>query len=422
MRDIVLFALIFGSLPYILKRPWVGIIMWSFVSYMNPHRLTWGPAFGFPFAAVVAVTLLMSLIFTKEKIRLEVTPIIVLWLMFIAWMCVTTSAAFFPDGAVTQLKKVFKIQLVTFLTMVLITNRFRLNVLIATICASIGFFGIKGGVFVIRTAGSARVWGPPGSYISENNTLAVALLMIIPLGIYLARLVPKRWQRLGIYGGVVLCFFSVFGSQSRGALLATLAMSAFLVFKSKQKVLAGLAMIAVIPLIISFMPQSWHDRMATIQEYEQDGSAMGRLNAWRYAINLANDRITGGGFESWSQMTFARYAPVPDDVHAAHSIYFSVLADHGWIGLIMYLGIYASAWLQITFVAARAKRHPELRWMEDLGRMLKVSLVAYLVGGAFLSLSYFDLPWHLVAISCIMAAIQKRHFAEAARAARVAHA
>jgi len=129
---------------------------------------------------------------------------------------------------------------------------------------------------------------------------------------------------------------------------------------------------------------------------------MGRLNAWAYSINAANDNFTGAGLESWKDETFARYAPNPDNVAAAHSIYFSVLADHGWLGLIMFLILFVGGFVIARRTVRMASPHERYRWAADLARMIQVSLVAYGTGGAFLSMSYFDLPWHLLAISLLL--------------------
>ena len=119
---------------------------------------------------------------------------------------------------------------------------------------------------------------------------------------------------------------------------------------------------------------------------------------------MANDRLLGGGLTSESPWTFARYAPDPTDVHAAHSIFFGVLGDHGWPGLILFVLIFFMAWRNFTFVireTAGSNRESD-RHKNLLARMLQVSLIAYASGGAFLSLAYFDLPWHVVAISILL--------------------
>jgi putative inorganic carbon (HCO3(-)) transporter len=109
--------------------------------------------------------------------------------------------------------------------------------------------------------------------------------------------------------------------------------------------------------------------------------------------------LLGGGFDSWGKDTFSIYSPQADFVAVAHSIYFNVLADHGWIGLFLFLGILYASWRNLSTVIRLSE--PDSR-LNLLSRMLQVSFVAYLTGGAFLSLSYFDLPWHLIAITLLL--------------------
>lgn len=405
MRDILIILIVFGSLPYILARPYIGILMWSWLGYMNPHRLSWGFAYDFPFAQIVAITLMVAIAFSRERKRVPVTTLTAIWWLFILWMTLSTLFAIFPEDAQAQYIKVIKIQLIIFFTLILMGTKERLHLLVWIMVISLGYFGVKGGIFTLLTAGNFRVWGPPDSFIEGNNELALALLMILPLMQYLRMQSNNIWGRRGLLLSMALCGISAAGSYSRGAFLAAFSMAVFLWLKSARKVTGGIALVVAFPLVFAFMPTAWHERMDTINTYEEDASAMGRVNAWHYAFNLANDRFLGAGFESWTRETFAVYAPVPDDVHQAHSIYFGVLADHGWVGLIMFLSIFLMAWRNGTWVIRRVDLCPELRWLGDLSRMIQVSLVAYATGGAFLSLSYFDLPWHLVAIMVLSRSI-----------------
>ena len=274
--------------------------------------------------------------------------------------------------------------------------------LLWVIALSIGYYSVKGGIFTILTGGGFKVFGPMGTFIEDNNALAVAVLMVIPILIFLRQCANKTWIRHGLLFAIVTSAFTVVGSQSRGAFLAIIAVAGLYWLKSKGKVVTGI-IIAVLGLVLlAFMPESWHKRMDTINTYEQDPSAMGRLNAWEYAYNAANHNIVGLGFESWSAPTFAMYAPNPADVHAAHSIYFCVLADHGWIGLLLYLAVFFMAWRRLSSIVKRTSQVSSLIEIENLAKMMQVSLLAYLVGGAFLSLSYFDLPWHLVSFVLII--------------------
>ena len=103
------------------------------------------------------------------------------------------------------------------------------------------------------------------------------------------------------------------------------------------------------------------------------------------------------------------YNPGSRSSLAAHSIYFSVLGEHGWMGLFLFLLILFIAWQTASWIIRQAKGNAELEWLIHLSRMLQVSLVAYCVGGAFLSLSYYDLPWHLISLLVLGKAIVQRH-------------
>ena len=412
MRDVLLAIIVFGSLPMILARPYIGVLVWTWLGYMNPHRLTYGFAFDFPFAYLVAIATLAGLVFSKEPKRFPLTGLTVIWLVFIAWMGITTVFAFYPVDALTQYEKVLKIQLMTFATILLMCSRERLRMLLWVIVVSLGFFGVKGGIFTILTGGDYHVWGPPGSFIEGNNELALALLMTLPLMQYLRHSSSNKWVRHALLGAMVLCAFSIVGSQSRGALVGGLAMAFFLWAKSRRKVLTGAVLLLFIPLLFLFMPQQWHDRMSSIENYQQDASAMGRIDSWQMALQLAGDKVLGGGFELWTQETFERYNPGKEP-RDAHSIYFKVLAEHGWIGLAMFLLIGILSWRTAAWVIRKAKDRKDLAWLSELQKSIQVSLIAYAAGGIFLGLSYFDLYWHLVAMIVVGKVLMQRHLATA---------
>jgi len=153
--------------------------------------------------------------------------------------------------------------------------------------------------------------------------------------------------------------------------------------------------------------------MATIQTYEQDGSAMGRISAWNFAWNLALHRpIVGGGFETFTPELFRIYAPTPDIVQGPHSIYFEVLGEHGFVGLALFLGLgfaaYRRAGAAVKLIDSRGEAAKELGWARELCAMLQTSLVGYAVGGAFLGLAYFDLPYHMIALILLTSSFVER--------------
>jgi putative inorganic carbon (HCO3(-)) transporter len=398
MRDILITLAVFGSLPYILKKPDIGVLMWVWISVMNPHTLSWGFAASFPFAAIIAGTTLISLLFTKHPKNLPLTPVTQVFIAFVLWINVSTLFALQPELVNTQWIKVMKIMLMVVVPLMVLKTKQHVQLFIWVLVISLGFYGVKGGIFTILSGGGDRVWGPPSTFIEGNNEVALALIMVIPLIHYLQAVSTNRWLRHGFTVAMLLCALAALASYSRGALLAIAAMGAFLWLKSNKKLALGLLLLIVVPMLILFMPEKWGDRMDTIKTYKEDTSAMGRINAWQMAINLANDRpLVGGGFEIYDLHTFQRYAPIPTDVHAAHSIYFQALGEHGYIGLGLYLLLGFLSWRTATWILRNTSQNDELKWAYGLASMIQVSMVGFAVGGAFLSLLYFDVPYYLMA-------------------------
>lgn len=398
MRDVIITLLVFGSLPYIFKRPYFGVVMWIWISVMSPHTQGWGFARSFPFAAIIAATCILSVVVSKEKKGLPGSPVTWTFIAFLAWMSITSLFAIHPELIGNQLIKVYKIIGMTLLVMMVLKQRRHVDLAIWSIVVSIGYYGVKGGIFSIRTGGSARVWGPEGTFIDGNNEIALALVMVIPLMYYLLMTTARnKWHRYAFYASMFLCALSALASYSRGALLAIGAMGFFLWLKSKEKLTLGLVMALAIPVMLLMMPSQWYQRMDTINDYQDDASAMGRVNAWHMAFNLAKDRFFGGGFEIYDASVFAMYAPVPADIHAAHSIYFQILGEHGFVGLLLYLTLGFLTWRTGSWIIRNTAAHPDMRWASNLATMIQVSLLGFAVGGAFLSLAYFDVPYYLMA-------------------------
>lgn len=398
MRDLIVFCLVFGFLPFAVFRPSVGILLWNWIGLMNPHRLGWGFAYHFKFAHMIGLVTLFSFIFSKERKKIPLTPLVCALLFFVFWMSVTTYTALVPEDAVHQWEKVMKVQLFIFLAISVMQSKQKIHAYLWVVVFSVAYFGIKGGIFTVLNGGSHRVLGPPGSQIADNNTLALALIMVVPLILYLSRQVKNIWFKKVLVLCTFLCIFSIIGSHSRGALLALCAMGFLLVLKSRYKVIVLGSILVLAPVLVQFMPQAWMDRMKTIQTYQEDASAMGRLNAWNFAYNLAKERpFVGGGFETFRPHLFYQFAPEPERYHDSHSIYFEVLGEQGFMGLFIFLSIIGLSWRTCSKIRRTTAHVPELAWAHDLSSMLQSSMMGYMIGGAFLGVAYFDLFYTLVA-------------------------
>jgi putative inorganic carbon (hco3(-)) transporter len=399
IRDILVTAIVFGSLPFILRRPYVGILMWVWISVMNPHRLTWGFAWDFQFAALIAaVTLLSVVINGRERQSFPMTTLTLALLMFAAWTLVTSFFAFYPDAAYAKWTELMKTMLMATLIAVVVHRKEHVRLLIWMIVISLGYYGAKGGLWTLLVGGENRVWGPPSTYIEDNNALAVALIMIIPIMRYLQLTTTRRYVKLALAGMMVLSAVSALGSHSRGALVAIIATSLYFCWKTKHRLQVLLVLMLAAPVALSILPEHWYSRMDTIVNYEQDSSANMRFNSWGTMLNIAKDRpLVGGGFEVATRAVYNVYAPDPRfPPQVAHSIYFQALGEHGFVGLLLYLWLYLMAWRQASALIRLTRARPDLTWAHDFGLMMHVSLVAFATGGAFLSLILYDVPYYLL--------------------------
>ena len=184
LRDIAVFLVVTIGIPFILRNPAVGIGYWVWLSLMNPHRATWGFAYSFPFAFVVLVATVVGLFLTKEPRGLKGGAAAWILLAFVMWMCFTTLFALEPDRAIKMLERVVKIMFVTFVALYTLYKREHVMWLVLICALSVAFYGVKGGVFTIVRGGENLVWGPPESFIADNNALALAVIMTIPLLAY----------------------------------------------------------------------------------------------------------------------------------------------------------------------------------------------------------------------------------------------
>lgn len=415
MRDYLILALILAPLPFILSRPHLGVLVWMGVSLMNPHRYAWGMAYNFPVAAVVGgVTLAAIVIAALNKSTDRFPAERETWLLLLLWLAFTLSTlfAFNPTAAWPDWSLMSKTLLLCAATLMMFQSRKRLMVLLAVMAVSIGVYGVKGGLFGLATGGQYIVFGPPESFIGDNNGLALAELMVLPILIYLGQTMTHRYVKLGFYGMAGMTTLSIVLSYSRGAFLALAAMAMLYVFRASNKMVAVLFTTLGLVAVLTMIPDHWFERMWTIADYEKDASAMSRINGYIFAYRLASDfPLTGGGFGAFNRDLFFLYAPHPEIVYDGHSIFFQTMGEHGFLGFGIFTALLVSALVTLQKLRSGLKSIEDLQWARECVTMLQLSLVGYAVGGAFQPLAYFDLFYYLIAAVVLLKVVVRRELA-----------
>jgi len=409
IRDLLVTAVILGSLPFCFRHTWIGVLVWTWIGVMTPQWLTWGFAQGIPFSQLVAIATLAGLPFARDRAPLprcrETYLLIALWGIY----TVTTLFALYPDEAGEQWIKVSKILLFTFIALFFIRDRVRYRYLALVLAMSIGFFGLKGGFWALVKGGEVHLEGPEGSFIGGNTNLALGLDMALPFLFYLAREERRRWLRRLLWAMFIASIPAVMFTYSRGGFLGLVAVLVFLAMKTKRRVAVTIMLGTIMAALLAFAPAQWFERADTIVNYENDGSALGRLAAWQVAFRFAQDHpVLGGGFwvtarpEIWQQYLGTTYGAVP------HSIWFSTLSEHGFVGAAVFVSLLVSCFL--TLNSLRKPRHgaPPPSWICDYSRMLQISLIAYAVSGTFLNAAYIDIYYTIVALVILLRVLAER--------------
>jgi probable O-glycosylation ligase (exosortase A-associated) len=191
------------------------------------------------------------------------------------------------------------------------------------------------------------------------------------------------------------------------------AVSLALWWRAKNKLAIGTVAAIAIVIGVALVPQKWLDRMDTIQNYEQDKSATGRLEIWGHAIRIANDRpLIGGGFGVFDhEPTYLRLSPEMINRRNVHSIYFEMLGTQGYIGLLIFVLLGTAGLVIAGQVMKRTDGVPGLENEYKFAKMAQLSLVAFAVTGTFLNLSTWDLYYALLAMIVMQRSLLEKKLA-----------
>lgn len=397
MKSLLVAALIGIWFPAIIFKPYIGVLVWSWVSHMVPHSYTYGFAATFPFLVIVGGLTAVGTIMSKEKTPLPMHPTIVCILIYITWTYVTYAFAFEPSYGAEKINKFTKVIVFALLSTMIMQTPQRIKMFYYVMVVSLLFIAVKGGIFTAMTGGNARVQGA-GGMMNDNNQLAMAMAMLFPMAVYLAQYPPIKILRWPLIGAAITVPLSVIGTHSRGGLVALLATFFMFVMKSRYKfrVLA-----IAIPLGIvgaNFMPESWTSRMESTENATDDGSFMGRVSMWKYATNLTADHpIEGGGFDVFYVPRLVPvYMPPGYEQRAPHSIYFEVLGEHGYVGLFLFMTMLFTGWYAGGTNKKRFGPYKETRWLGDMSNALQISIVGFAAGGITVNVATFDVFYHVL--------------------------
>jgi len=231
---------------------------------------------------------------------------------------------------------------------------------------------------------------------------------------YMARAESQKWVRVTIRFLMVCVIVSIVGTYSRGGLVGLTVVALAIVAQSRRKILGMLLVGVAVTAIATVTTAQWKDRMDTFAHGNLDDSAESRLAIWKGGWNLVKDYpLTGGGLDVYTDPSaFSQYIPaaaVPETgLHGAHSIYFQMLGEQGFVGLGLFLALLGTSYMTTRTVGKAARRSPQVEWARPYSDMFQVTLLAYMSNGATLGRAYFDFFYQVIACVIILKILVQR--------------
>ncbi len=418
MRDLLVQLLVYAALPVILFRPFAGLLTYSWLAYMRPQDMAWGASRVLPLSQWVAIAMVVGIVVTLGRERVITVKVqSILMILLGLWISVTVLTAIMPEQSQYVYGMYWKGISIALLTTGLVRTRERFRYLFLLIAFSIGFLGAKRGLFGLLRGGVQYKDGPGGLF-ADNNSFAMVLNMMVPLLVGIAMVDERKPVRLAAAVTAGLSVLTVLFTFSRGGFLTLCLVSMLLIWRSKRRWLVmavmALSLLGFVALTSDTVTQKYLDRTSTIAEYEEDGSAQGRLNAWATSWNVFLDYPVFGVGPDNLVLVFRRYSPDVDRFRVAHNAYFQLLAECGLPGLLLFLGVLASALWQME----RLRKDLSVSvWSQTLARMLQISIAAYMLGSMFLNTAYQELIYHLVALTVCLEVVARAEAENPATAA-----
>jgi len=413
MRDILFFSMTLILIVLALRSGLVAYLLWGWAGLISLQSYVYGFMQEVPYVQIFAIIALFHLILTKdlERLSFKLNATSTLFIIFVLHMtvCASMSTSNHPrnwDLTYNMMKTIFFCVLMP----MQLTSRLRIHAMVLVIAISTAIHGLLDGLKFVASGGSYFATGI--AKFGDNNNFAMVMLMIIPFVIYLIRQSNNKILRWSLFAVIPMILFSVLATQSRGALIGMGFVGVWYVLNSKNKTTSFISLAACVVLILAFAPPQWVERMNTINQAGQDTSMMGRVGAWQIssAVALKHPFIGAGPHaieigSVWQDNLNERgfFGDVSNlnlngsekgRGRAAHSIYFEVLGDMGFVGLFMFILIIINAFVSANEIYNLSKMDQDkYEWARSLAEMLSLSLLAYIVAGSLLSAAYFELPY-----------------------------
>lgn len=408
---VIFLVLYFTGLILAFKHPYFGIATYIFEWHNHPPYMWWGKALpDLRWSLLISVVTLISLVINYKKLAPLFKPRynLIWWLVAMTlWMYfISTFYAIAPKTSFKRAEIFYKLTIQIFLMMFLIREIKHFKFVIWTLLAGVANFGR-----IAYQRGHNRYIGVIAPNSTEENAVAAHIVAAIPF-FELYFLIGSKWEKIVTFLSLPFILNLLILANSRAAFLAliSIAILSLLWIKGRMRwrVFAG-TIAGVIMLLYLANDQFW-GRQSTIENYEQEGSAMSRIYLWKGALKMWSDYpmgLGGNGFQ-----TLALYY-VPElrermenkGAKTVHNTILLVLVEWGFVGVFLFLGFIVHVFIILHKIKRDHNKSPSYRYYID-AMAIQMGLIAILIAGIFHNRLYSEVVYWFGAFAVALRNIQ----------------
>lgn len=417
MQSLYLSAVFFGLMFMGFSAAFAAALGFVWIDIVKPQTLAYAIITGWPLSFIAALFMLGQYFINDRKWPPRFGSLLSLILLFSIWVTLTTMMSTIPDRPWTKWDWAFKVLVFALFIPFVFRSRVQIEsfILVFIFAAATIFF--SAGVKTMLGSGGygvLAIMGGGNSGLAEGSTLAVVCTMLVPLVVYVMRhnlLFPKNLIMFGLFSGIIVtALATVVGTSARTGVIAVVALALLSMLKSKKKLwwIAGAAVLGVAYMNVDLSNTPWGARMSTIETYDQDSSALGRIKVWEWTIDYVGSNPMGGGFDSFVHNRIANVTSdgvihyYPDGTRAGkafHSIYFEVLGEQGIPGFLMYFAMIGISLFKLRRLKKKWRDNAGMAWVAALAEALTTSILVFLAGGAFVGIAYQPFIFYMISLT-----------------------
>ncbi|MFH1898770.1 MAG: O-antigen ligase family protein [Candidatus Desantisbacteria bacterium] len=367
---------IFATTVIIAFAPYLGIILFYVFSFCSPDELSGVP---FPLAIIImtAIAWVLKELNPKEMVKSFQTRS-----FFAFWLTIVISAifAYKREYCLTPLLDFTQLFVFYIVTINLINSEKKFYSVVWAIVIIFALLSFKGMVSWAMD-GITRIGGAGG----DDDHFAVALCMALPFSLYILFTERNGFKQIAAIISFFLIICGIITTISRGGFMG-LGIVLFLFFlKVKKPAFLFIYLFFFVFILLAgllLIPKEYVERLHTIPHYQEDQSAMARIQFWHAGGKMMIERpITGVGIGNFKEIGYL-YEPGIEGF-VAHNAFIQVASECGILGFLAFVWLIISSMIRSFRLRERLKAAHGGKRLIPFTHMIEVSFPAYVVCASF---------------------------------------